>query len=181
MKAYRLPIELFIHRYGWLPIVAALLVGGSLWLHLFGTPEEVMRSELGHQELAAMKAGQGVRTSSLEEPLILQRHRVFRDHLARREALPDVIRTLFSLAERNGLVLYQAEYSLARRDPGGYSVYRVSAPVTGAYSSVRNFVQAVLASTPSAALEDATFRRGSVSAPTTEARLRFAIYLREGE
>lgn len=179
MKALRLQAELVVVRHGWLPLLAALLAALAGWLHFVATPETLAGNEGRRREIVALASAPAAEIRA-DEPLAEQRYRAFRDHLVRREALPEVIRTFFAEAGKNGLALQQMDYSLVRQAAGNYLVYRISVPVGGPYGGVRRFAQGILDSVPAAALEEADFRRATVASPAAEAKLRFAIYLKEG-
>lgn len=178
MRHPRLQAELLLLRLGWLPIVALLLAAAGGWLHFVGLPGLAADSVRQQQALAALRTEAA---ASPTVPLVERRYREFRSHLARRSTLPDAIRTFFAAARQNGLALDKMEYGLARPPAGGYLVYRISAPLTGPYASVRRFAQDILEKLPAAALEEAAFRRSAINSSATEAKLRFALYLREDE
>lgn len=179
MRSPRLDVEILLRRHGWLPLAALLLASAGSWLHLVATPELLAASQAQRQTLAAARAGSAVSVAAPEAALINRRYRDFRGLLTRRKALPEVVKAFFAAAERNGVLLQQMEYSLARPAAGEYQVYRISVPLTGSYGAARQFAQDILAQLPSAALEEAAFRRGSITSPATEAKLRFAVYLKE--
>ena len=57
---------------------------------------------------------------------------------------------------------------------------RVSVPVKGGYVPIRRFIDNALASLPSLALDEISFRRSSVKATGVEGQLRFTLYFVEG-
>jgi hypothetical protein len=179
MKRLRLLAELLFLRHGWGPIVALLLVAAGGWLHFITLPDMLADSARQRQALTLLKTG--AVGQAPKTPLVEQRYREFRNQLAQRGTLPEIIKTFFAAARQNGLVLQKMDYSLARPPAGEYFVYRINAPLTGPYPAVRQFAQDILEQVPAAALEEAAFKRSAIGSTATEAKLRFALYLKEDE
>lgn len=180
MVNLRLEAELFMLRHGWLPPAVAALALAAAWLEFFSVPEIRDRIRAQEQELVRWKSA-SLAMGAAPASLLEERHREFRKHLLPRHALPDALKSVFSHARKNGLVLQQMDYSLSREPGGAYLVYRINAPLQGSYGALRQFMQGILAEMPSVTLEEAAFRRKAIGSPTTEARLRIAIYLKEGD
>ena len=84
---------------------------------------------------------------------------------------------LHRLARGARLELAQGEYRLERR-PTGLWAYRVTLPVRGSYSEVRNFLSAVLKDMPGASIDALRFERKKADDAQLEAQLRFTLYAR---
>lgn len=178
-----LRLELLLQRYGYLPALAILLAATGAWLQWVAMPGLEVRATAQGRRLAALAAEAQAADSAGKTPpvsLVLERYRVFQDRLAAKEAIPDIVRTLFSEAGKAGLVLQKMDYRLQRQAGGEYLVYDLSAPIQGSYAHIYQFAQGVLLSLPAAALEDISFKRDTAASPNTAARLHFAIYLKSG-
>lgn len=86
---------------------------------------------------------------------------------------------VYAAGNAAGLVLDKGEYRLDPDRDARLVRYEINLPVRGGYPQVRQFIRAVLAEIPSMALSDVQFRRGVISEPAVEARIRFVLYLRE--
>lgn len=179
MKSIRLHAELLVHRYGWLPALTLLLtlIGG--WLYFVATPQVQVQVREYHNALTAL-ATEAKQTGSESEsatPLIQKRHAAFHAHLATKESIPSIVRILFSKAQKASLVLQRMDYKLTREVDGAYLVYRIDVPIKGPYPNIYQFADEVLVNIPSAALEEISFLRETAGSATTDAKLRFAVYL----
>lgn len=87
------------------------------------------------------------------------------------------LKTLFALAEKNGLALRQGEYRSSQDRAGRFSTYQVTLPVTGRYGAIWQFAFDALRALPHASLDDVGFRRDAIGSETVEARLRLTLHL----
>lgn len=90
------------------------------------------------------------------------------------------VKTLFSMASENGLLLAQADYLLSSDKAGGFDTYQVNFPVKGSYSSVRQFCMKLLPSLPFASLDELHFKRSVIASDVVEVRLQLTLYLNNG-
>ena len=178
-------LQLLFRRHGMLPWVApALLVSAALlqWAVLPRLAASLALERASavrlDQTLAArpsQAAASLTKTDGLS--LMAKRHAAFKAVLAPGAGATHLIETLFAAAEREKIMLAQAEYKWGGDADGGYRTLEVLLPVKGSYPQVRRFISSVLAGMPAAALEDAAFRRDGVAAVGLEARLRFVFFL----
>ena len=97
--------------------------------------------------------------------------------LGERSKVERQLKTLFALADKNGLALRQGEYRSSQDRAGRFLTYQVTLPVTGRYGAIWQFAFDALRALPHAALDDAAFRRDAIGSATVEARLRLTLYL----
>lgn len=179
MNLLRLRLAMLAARYGWSPAPALVLALFAAWLHFAATPALEERAVAGRAGLAARLAqAKAAAAGEQDKPLIEKRYAAFRDHLAAREDLPDMIRTLFAAARDAGLVLRRMDYQLEQEADGGYVVYHVKLPVEGTYPAIHRFAESVLLKTSAAALEDISFKRDSAASANIRASLHFALFLK---
>jgi hypothetical protein len=86
------------------------------------------------------------------------------------------LKTLFALAEMNGLALRQGEYRSSQDRAGRFLTYQITLPVTGRYGAIWQFAFDTLRALPHASLDDVAFRRDAIGSETVEARLRLTLY-----
>lgn len=101
----------------------------------------------------------------------------FYGYFPARQKAPELIKSIYSAARAESLVLAQGEYKYSPAKAGGMGIYQVNFPVRGSYTQIRKFIIKVLNSVPSAALEEVSFRREEVGKADLEAKIRFSIYL----
>ena len=87
------------------------------------------------------------------------------------------LKTVFALAEKNGLVLRQGEYRSAYDRSAKLTTYQMNLPVTGRYGAIWQFAFDALRAVPHASLDDVSLRRDAIGSETVDARLRFTLYL----
>jgi hypothetical protein len=89
------------------------------------------------------------------------------------------VRTLFTLAAKNGLSLSQGEYKTGYDRNARVTTYQVNLPVKGSYGAIWQFAMGALRAIPFASLDDISFRRDAIGDPAVEARLRLTLYLKD--
>ena len=89
------------------------------------------------------------------------------------------VRTLFTLAGKNGLSLSQGEYKTGYDRNARVTTYQVNLPVKGSYGAIWQFAMGALREIPFASLDDISFRRDAIGDPAVEARLRLTLYLKD--
>ncbi|UTY55761.1 hypothetical protein [Massilia sp. erpn] len=89
--------------------------------------------------------------------------------------------TLFALAAKSGLSLHQGEYKFNYDKASRVASYQILLPVKGGYQPIWQFVLRALAAVPFASLDEVSFRRENIADLQVEAKLRFTLYLKEGQ
>lgn len=187
MSINRLWLQLMFRRHGLLPWVALTLLLGTAVLQWAVLPR--LAASLALERAAAARLDQSLAARPSQPTasqagaddlgLLAKRHAAFKAVLAPDTEATRLIETLFAAAEREKIVLAQAEYKWGTEADGGYRTLEMLLPVKGSYPQVRRFIDNALAGMPAAALEEAAFRRDGVAAAGLEARLRFVFFLRE--
>jgi hypothetical protein len=91
------------------------------------------------------------------------------------------VKVLFDLAAKSNLSLSQGEYKAAYDKASRVSTYQIILPVKGAYQLIWQFSMRALREMPFASLDEVGFRRDTIADANVEARLRFTLYLKDGE
>jgi len=97
--------------------------------------------------------------------------------LGERGKVESQLKTLFGLAEKNGLALRQGEYRSSQDRAGRFLTYQITLPVTGRYGAIWQFAFDALRALPHASLDDVAFRRDAIGSELVEARLRLTLHL----
>ena len=93
------------------------------------------------------------------------------------ENVPELLGRVYRAANQNQLLLEKGEYKLSREADFHLARYEITVPVSGDYARVRSFVNEVLQTVPSAALDELSLKRESIDRPELEARVRFSLFL----
>jgi hypothetical protein len=104
---------------------------------------------------------------------------VFYAALGPRRYAEQQVKTLFTLAAKNGLSLSQGEYKTGYDRNARVTTYQVNLPVKGSYGAIWQFAMGALRAIPFASLDDISFRRDTIGDPGVEARLRLTLYLKD--
>jgi hypothetical protein len=172
----RLQIE--VARLGWLRAVALVLllaatVAWSLWL-----PALQRRDRVDGASLATLqkRLAQVVPAAPAAAP---KRDRVaeFYDALGERRHADQQLKTIFTLAQKNGVAIAAAEYKTGYDKNSHVHTWQIALPVRASYPALRHFSEQVLLAIPFAALDELRFRREAIASPLLDARLRFTLYL----
>lgn len=91
---------------------------------------------------------------------------------------PEPLAHVFAAARDSGLELSRGEYAVVTDRQTGLVLYRITLPVRGAYTQIREFVAGSLKAVPALALDELAFERRNISETQVEARVRFTLYLR---
>lgn len=136
---------------------------------------ELAAQRLGAERLRARTPGGPVQDGQARAEELLRFYRLF-PPLA---MLPDELERLYGLADKAHLELPRASYRLD--DDGALVAYRVTLPVHGPYSSIREFLAMVLESLPIASVDALRIGRGSAGDPSLTAQLELSLYFRSRE
>jgi hypothetical protein len=103
----------------------------------------------------------------------------FYDALGERRYAEQQLKTLFALANKNGLSLAKGQYKLSYEKNSQIYTYQIVLPIKGSYQAIWQFMLQALDAIPFAALNEISFKRDSVSDDLPEARLHISLYLHD--
>ncbi len=156
----------------------ALLVSALIFHLGFSLPAASRLANLT-QQVAQAKADRGkheVREDERTPEFALSK---FYSTFPREKEIPQLLGKIYSAARSESVQLERGEYKYIPEKSGKLAMYQISFPLKGEYVAIRKFVVDVLNALPSAALDDASFRRESVESQLLDAKIRFTIYLGE--
>jgi len=171
--------RLALDRFGWtnLAALALLVAGAAACLILLPNLEDQLiarrealtdlQSRLRHEVRQGVAKPQAAPTNL----------GAFRANLGDVGQADQALKTLFTEADRQLLVLDEAEYRLVYEKAGGFYAYSVRLPVKGSYLALRIFCEQVLLALPYASLDEIAFKRRAAGETEIEARLHFTLYL----
>jgi hypothetical protein len=175
----RLDLDLLFQRTGWMPVAAACLLLVALAVAAAGSAQLRLAQQAQARNSAELKRKAAAAAQPVK-PQIEQRLDAFRAVLCEHSDMHRLVSMVFSQAEQHGITLAQAQYRLDLDTAGGFHTYQLTLPVQGSYPRLRRFVDATLYEARCAALDEVAFKRDGIGAPSTEAKLRFVLYLRGG-
>ena len=91
---------------------------------------------------------------------------------------PESLSHMFAAARASSLQLSRGEYAIVTDRQTGLVLLRMTLPVRGGYTQIREFVAASLKAVPALALDELTFERPTISETQVQARVRLTLYLR---
>ena len=177
----RLELELLACRLGGTTLLAAALLLTAVALHFETTLALQAQLAQTSLRLAQLRAAAASRQAPQQPamPQGEQRYHAFLAALAERRSVNTLVEDIFARARGEGVTLAQGEYKLSQDGPGGYWRYEMTLPLRAAYPALRRFIAATLQAMPAVALTEVAFKRDSIGAPATEAKLRFVLFLKE--
>lgn len=89
----------------------------------------------------------------------------------------DSVGKIAAIAQRNGLLVQQAEYKVERDRNGKLTRFQISLPLKGEYQTLRRFLSDLHAEIPILSLEQVQFERQKIGDPIVDAKIRLVIYL----
>jgi Tfp pilus assembly protein PilO len=112
------------------------------------------------------------RTRTLDEQLA-----AFYAMFPRENDATDSVGRIAAIAERDGLVLQQAEYKAERDKSGKLTRFQMSLPLKGEYQAIRRFLADLSAELQIVSLEQVQFERQKVGDSQVNAKVKLTIYL----
>jgi hypothetical protein len=94
------------------------------------------------------------------------------------KAVPETLRKINQLAERQNLVLRAGNYHVTDDHAGRLVRYEVSFPITGPYPNVRQFMRTVLAEIPSVALDKVDVQKNMSEGAHAKTTVSFTLFSR---
>jgi hypothetical protein len=94
------------------------------------------------------------------------------------KAVPETLRKINQLAEKQHLVLRAGNYHVSDDHSGRLVRYEVSFPITGPYPSVRQFVRTVLAEVPSVSLDKVDVQKNMSEGAHAKTTVSFTLFSR---
>jgi len=164
-------------RLRWPGVVGLALLLFTVGLTFFGVEASRQRLNTLDREAAALKAQFGKHGTG---PILTSNRTQLSNFYAffpLTENVPELLARINRSAGEHQLMLEKGEYKLARDSNFRLARYQVTLPVRGDYGELRSFVDDVLQTVPSAALEELTLKRESADLPQLEGRVRFVLFL----
>jgi hypothetical protein len=179
MAIPRLLLSETLQRLGRPGVIGIALLAFSLSLAV----SNLLPSWQELQQLRAQAAAQeSLRTAARREPLPddspAGQLRAFYAMFPLHTDAPQSLSQMFAAARESSLQLSRGEYAVMTDRQTGLVLLRMTLPVRGGYTQIREFVAASLKAVPALALDELTFERPNISETQVQARVRLTLYLR---
>jgi hypothetical protein len=103
----------------------------------------------------------------------------FYAYLPAHEAIPDLLKQLVGIAEKNGVMLAKADYKPQPEDNADFMRYQITLPIKADYAKVQGFIIGALHGLPTLTLDAVTFKREQIESGEVEARVQFNLLVRK--
>ena len=101
----------------------------------------------------------------------------FYQHFPDRTQAPHLLEKVYAAAGEFGLQVQRGDYSVADDRRAGLVSYQVLVPLSGRYGQIRGFVDQVLRSVPTLAVDELGFARERISQSRLDAHVRLNLYM----
>ena len=155
---------------GWLGIM--LIFGSFLYLLIVAIP----KTHQLQMEMTTVKTNPNPNFGNRQNDTQFDVIPKFYDLLPRQKDVNSKITTILNVATNNGLAIDKVEYDQPL-STSPLIQYQIKLPLKGNYIQIRQFIDQVLNTLPSIALNDISLRREDITTNQLEARLQFTLYL----
>ena len=172
--------QLFWQTLGWKGLAGLVLIIGSLsYLIIVAVPKAQQLQRL-QMEMTTVKANPKQSDSNRNNSDPSDIARTFYDVLPTQTEASSKISAILRVATDNGLVINKVEYEQP------LSVlpliqYQIKLPLTGSYMQIRQFINQVLNTLPSIALNDISLKREDIATGLVDAQIQFTLYLQKAQ
>jgi len=172
--------QLFWQTLGWKGLAGLLLIIVSVsYLIIVAAPKAQQLQQL-QMKVDAVKANpkRNVSNRTNNDPSDITR--IFYDVLPTQTEASSKISEILRVATDNGLVINKVEYE----QPLSVSPliqYQIKLPLTGSYMQIRQFINQVLNTLPSIALNDISLKREDIATDLVDAQIKFTLYLQKAQ
>jgi Tfp pilus assembly protein PilO len=172
--------QLFWQTLGWKGLAGLLLIIGSVsYLIIVAAPKAQQLQQL-QMKVAAVKASpkHNVSNRTNNDPSDITR--IFYDVLPTQTEASSKIGEILRVATDNGLVINKVEYEQPL-SASSLIQYQIKLPLTGSYMQIRQFINQVLNTLPSIALNDISLKREDIATDLVDAQIQFTLYLQKAQ
>ncbi len=170
--------QLFWQTLGWKGSIGLLLIIGSLSYLIIVAVPKAQQLQVLQTELAAVKANPKKNISNQNEQSDIAK--IFYDVLPTKTEASSKISAILRVATDNGLVINKVEYEQPL-SASSLIQYQIKLPLTGSYMQIRQFINQVLNTLPSIALNDISLKREDIATDLVDAQIQFTLYLQKAQ
>jgi len=105
----------------------------------------------------------------------------FHAYLPPHDAIPDLLKDLVEVAQKNGITLAKAEYKPQLDDKAAFLRYQITLPIKADYAHLQSFIISALQTLPTLTLDSVSLKREQIETGEIEARIQFVLLVRQQE
>jgi Tfp pilus assembly protein PilO len=170
--------QFFWQTLGWKGLAGLVLIIGSLsYLIIVAVPKAQQLQRL-QMEMTTVKANPKQSDSNRNNSDPSDIARTFYDVLPTQTEASSKISAILRVATDNGLVINKVEYEQPL-SASPLIQYQIKLPLTGSYMQIRQFINQVLNTLPSIALNDISLKREDIATDLVDAQIQFTLYLQK--
>jgi hypothetical protein len=151
--------------------IGVLVSCASFYFMTLGPAERQLETQRSAASLSQARSTHRPVSTDARAEKLRQFHKLFPST----ESLVDEVERLYGLAREAPLELKQGEYRLETKG-AGLLAYRITLPVRGNYTEIRDFIGAVLADMRTASIDGIRFERNKAGDTQLEVQLRLTVY-----
>jgi hypothetical protein len=174
----RLTADIGLHRHGPWGSLLAVLVAVLSGLALFGMPR--LEARLAGQQATLQALQARAANPKAPPPALVSASQVhyttFRETLADASQVLPTIKTILDSAQRHHLLVTRAEYLRGRDANAQAETLQMTVPVRGRYQDVRRWIEEILATQPSLAVNEIGFKREDIGVTEVETKVRLTLW-----
>ena len=172
--------QLFWQALGWKGLAGLVLIIGSVSYLIIAAAPKAQQLQQLQMKVDAVKANpkQNVSNRTNNDPSDITR--IFYDVLPTQTEASSKISEILRVATDNGLVINKVEYEQPL-SATPLIQYQIKLPLTGSYMQIRQFINQVLNTLPSIALNDISLKREDIATDSVDAQVQFTLYLQKAQ
>lgn len=105
----------------------------------------------------------------------------FHAYLPAHDSIPEQLKTLLDVAQKNGVTLAKADYKPQEDGNAAFLRYQIILPVKAEYAQLQAFVVDALQELPTLTLDSVLFKREQIEAGEIDARIQFILLVKKTE
>lgn len=172
--------QLFWQALGWKGLAGLVLIIGSVSYLIIVAAPRVQQLQQLQMKVDAVKANQKQNVSNRTNNDPSDITRIFYDVLPTQTEASSKISEILRVATDNGLVINKVEYEQPL-SATPLIQYQIKLPLTGSYMQIRQFINQVLNTLPSIALNDISLKREDIATDSVNAQIQFTLYLQKAQ
>jgi hypothetical protein len=164
-------------RLGW----SAILGVGALALAAAAAWQSHAMAQRQQQLVVRIDAARGAKSLAIAAGPgdAARRLAAFYAYLPAHDTIPELLKQLVGIAEKNGVTLAKADYKPQPEDNADFMRYQVTLPIKADYARVQAFIVGALRGLPTLTLDSVTFKREQIETGDVEARVQFNLLVRK--
>lgn len=172
--------QLFWQKLGWRGLVGLTLIIGNLSYFIIFAEPKVQQLHHLQMNMTAVIANPKQNISQRNNSSPSEIADIFYNVLPMQTEANSKISEILRVATDNGLVINKVEYE----QPLSVSQliqYQIKLPLTGSYMQIRQFINQVLNSLPSIALNEISLKREDIVTDSVDAQIQFTLYMKKAQ